>query len=166
MIRRHHFHLSLRINPGAPPAFVDRFTGPGRQSFEAVFAARAQRYRLTTRIVVLLLVGFGVGMLAAVKLPVPEASRARMALLSAALLLLAVFVHFLNRRLRCPRCRKALTPAKGRYCPQCGAEEYQAGLGRCEDCGGRIEEETGEDARSYRVRGCTHCGVFLDERGL
>lgn len=166
MIRRRRWQFFVRISSGLPPSFVDRFAMPGRHSFEAAFAARARRYRLSTRIVIVLLVGFALGLLAAVNLPVPEAARLWIALPSAALLPLAVIVHVANLRLRCPACRRKLVPAKGRYCPQCGAEGYRPGSGRCEGCGGRIEEETADGARSYRVRGCTHCGVFLDGRGL
>jgi hypothetical protein len=166
VIRRRRFQFSVRVNSVLPPTFVDRFAAPGRYSFEAAFAPRARRYRLSTRIVVLLLAGFGLGLLAAAKLPVPEAVRLWIAVPSAALLPLAVLVHISNLRLRCPSCRKTLTPAKGRYCPQCGGEGYRTGSRLCDACGGRIEEDSGDDARSYRVRGCTHCGVFLDELGL
>lgn len=164
MIRLRSLQFFVRVNRPLPPTFVDRFATPGRPSFETAFAARARRYRLSTRIAIVLLVGFALGLVAAVTLPVP--ARPWIALPSATLLPLAVLIHLVNLRLRCPSCRRALTPAKGRYCPQCGAEGYLAGSRRCDDCGGRIEEETADSARSYRVRGCTHCGVFLDERGL
>jgi len=59
----------FRVNPGLPPTFVDRFATPGRHSFEAAFAPRARRYGRSTRIVIALLIGFGLGSLAAVKLP-------------------------------------------------------------------------------------------------
>ena len=166
MIKGRRLQFFVRINSGLPPTFVDRFTAPGRYSFEAAFAPRARRYRRTNRIGVGLLVGFGVGLLSAVNLPVSDSSQLWIALPSALLLPLAVLVHLINLRLRCPSCRRALTPAKGRYCPQCGSEEYLAGSGRCEDCGGLIKEASGDDARSYRVRGCTHCGVFLEQQGL
>ena len=166
MITRRRFQFSLRINTGRPSTFVDRFATSGRHSFEAAFAPRARRYRLSTRLAVVLLIGFAVGLFAAVKLPVTEGVRMWIVLPSAALLPLAVFVHLINLRLRCPSCKRSLTPAKGRYCPQCGDEAYQAGSGWCDGCGSRIEEGSGDDARSYRVRGCTHCGVFLDGQGL
>jgi hypothetical protein len=166
VIKRRRLQFFVRVNSGLPATFVDRFTAPGRYSFQAAFAPRARRYRLSTRIVVGLLLGFGFGILSAMNLPVSESSRLWIVLPSALLLPLAVLFHLSNLRLRCPSCRRALTPAKGRYCPQCGSEEYLAGSGQCEDCGGLIKEDSGDDARSYRVRGCTHCGVFLDQQGL
>jgi hypothetical protein len=166
VIRRHHLQVSFRLNTGLPHTFVDRFATPGRHSFEAAFANRARRYRLSTRIVILLLVGFALGVLAAMNLPVPEGVRLGIAIASTALLPVALLVHLVNLRLQCPSCRKKLTPAKGHFCPQCGSEKYRAGSGQCDDCGGKIQEDSGDDARSYRVRGCTHCGVFLDQHGL
>jgi len=166
VIRQFRSQFFIRINAAPPPIFVDRFAESGRTSFEAAFARRARRHRISGRAVVLLLVGFALGLLAAVKLPVSEAARMGIALASATLLPLAVLVHLINLRLRCPSCSRKLTPAKGRYCPQCGTDRYRAGSGQCDDCGVRIDEGSGDDARSYRVRGCTHCGVFLDEPGL
>ena len=139
---------------------------PGRHSFEAAFARRARRYRLSNTIGIGLMVAFALGVLAAAKLPIPETARMYLALFSTALVPLAVIMHIFNLRLRCPSCGRRLTPANGRYCPQCGAEEFQAGSGWCDGCHSRIEEESGDDKRSYRVRGCTHCGVFLDRHGL
>jgi hypothetical protein len=36
----------------------------------------------------------------------------------------------------------------------------------CPTCDGRIAEEDADSSRSYRIRGCTHCGVMLDEMGV
>src|SRR5262245_45619696 len=101
---RHQLELSIRVGPSSSPAFTDPFAISGRSSFEVVFAARARRYRLSTRIVVALMAGFGIGVLAAVMLPVPEAVRPWIVLPSAALLPIAVITHLLNQWLRCPSC--------------------------------------------------------------
>jgi hypothetical protein len=166
VIRLHRLQFFFRVNTGRPPTFVDRFDTGGRRSFEADFAPRARRYRNSNRIVIVLLICFALGTVAAGMFPAPEGALVWIVLPFAALLPLAVLIHFINRWIRCPSCRRSLTPAKGRYCPQCGAEGYVPGSRRCEACGGRIEEETAEDARGYLIRGCTHCGVFLDKRGL
>jgi hypothetical protein len=166
VIKRHRFQFFIRLSPGLPTNFPDRFTSPGRYSFEAAFAPRARRYRSSNRLVIMLLVGFALGTMTTMILPVREPARLWMVAASMALLPVAVIIHFVNRWLRCPSCHKALAPAKGAYCPQCGSDAYRAGSRWCEDCRSRIEEETGDDSRSYRIRGCTHCGVFLDEQGL
>ena len=92
MIWQSRLRFFFRVNAGLPPTFVDRFTA-GR-SFEAAFAPRARRYRPNTRIVIVLLLGFALGLVGAVTLPVPEAARGWIALPSATLLPLAVLIHF------------------------------------------------------------------------
>ena len=89
--------------------------------------------------------------------------------------LLGVIVVF-SAKLRCPACGKKLEPARGPYCPLCGSDAFNRGrnkrgplFGRkpyCPSCDQRIEEASGEESRSYRIRGCTHCGVMLDENGV
>jgi hypothetical protein len=85
--------------------------------------------------------------------------------------LLAVGTFVFGLRLRCPACRKRLEPAKGRYCPQCGSDQFRSGSPEsgppfCRSCDGRIAVEDGDSRRSYMIRGCTHCGVMLDEMGV
>jgi hypothetical protein len=85
MIRRLGLQFFVRINSGLPPAFKDCFAMPGRYSFEAAFARRARRYRLSNRIVIALPVGFMLGLFVVVELPMPEAMRLWIVLPSAAL---------------------------------------------------------------------------------
>src|SRR3954469_5313276 len=100
-----------------PSSFVNYFSKPGRYSFEAAFGQRARRYRRSNRIAVGLSLGFGLGVGTAVVLPVSEPVRFRIALLSAAMMPLALLLHLSNLRLRCPSCRRKLIPARGHYCP-------------------------------------------------
>src|SRR5262245_31328087 len=106
-MRRHRLQFFLHLGHALPTDFVDHFTMPGRRSVAGVFAHRARRYRLTHWIVIALMVAFGLGGLAAVKLPVPEDARLWIALSSVALLPLAVLIHIVNLWLRCPSCSKA-----------------------------------------------------------
>jgi predicted RNA-binding Zn-ribbon protein involved in translation (DUF1610 family) len=70
-------------------------------------------------------------------------------------------------KLVCPACKKRLEPANGFYCPQCGSDKFESGRrAYCPSCDNRITEEDGDSSRSYLIRGCTHCGVLLDEKGL
>jgi hypothetical protein len=90
--------------------------------------------------------------------------------------LVSCLILVLGLRLACPACGMGLEPAKGLYCPVCGSDQFQYGshvdgpsLSRsayCPSCGSRIDEGAGDLPRSYRIRGCTHCGVILDEEGL
>ena len=77
----------------------------------------------------------------------------------------------LSGRLKYPACKKRLEPAVGAYCPQCGSDRFQySGHKRkpsyCPSCDSQIAEDDGDSSRSYRIRGCTHCGVMLYEKGL
>lgn len=90
--------------------------------------------------------------------------------------LIAAGVSLWRLRLVCPGCRNGLVPTQGNYCPVCGSDAYAKGshrLGKeegrlpyCPDCGTPMDEGMGDDPRAYRIHGCTHCGAWLDERGV
>jgi hypothetical protein len=133
----------------------------------------AERYRRRRRIGLYLLVAFIVGGFLLIYVNVPE----RLRFYGFIFLIVAWFgvvvTQVFGVRLKCPACGKRLVPAKGQYCPQCGSDQFQPGIHRlgasrvsfCPSCG-RIAEEDSESPRGYKIRGCTHCGVMLDERGV
>ena len=67
---------------------------------------------------------------------------------------------------KCPACHKSfLLPRKllQTYCFTCGngqLEKKKWSWPECNDCGKRFKLE------SMKIRYCTHCGVFLDEKGF
>ena len=66
---------------------------------------------------------------------------------------------------KCPACGNRLG-YKGRYCPECGGELETVGwfsVPRCRSCHKILHSAR---TRNFKIRGCTHCGVFLDEKGL
>jgi predicted RNA-binding Zn-ribbon protein involved in translation (DUF1610 family) len=68
----------------------------------------------------------------------------------------------------CPSCNNPiLTRFLGHYCPECGSRQLEPGnwlrLPRCTACGKHIRFGRG---RHFTIRACTHCGVFLDEKGF
>jgi hypothetical protein len=68
-----------------------------------------------------------------------------------------------KNQIKCPACHNHLyAPRLGDYCPECGnshLDKSSRRLGpKCEDCGKRLTR--------YKIRACTHCGVFLDEKGF
>jgi hypothetical protein len=76
-----------------------------------------------------------------------------------------------QRRLKCPACRRRLFDRFGSWCPECGSRS----LGDpdpndivprypCTGCGRKFR--WGKGASVFRLRYCSHCGVFLDEQGL
>ena len=74
-----------------------------------------------------------------------------------------------HSRLECPACRNSLIslPQHLTYCPECGSNQLGKlnWLGRkCKACGKRLSH--GKGGLSYKTRYCTHCGIFLDEKGF
>jgi predicted RNA-binding Zn-ribbon protein involved in translation (DUF1610 family) len=69
--------------------------------------------------------------------------------------------------LLCPACKERLDRDVGRYCPECGSHELQAGdwlrSPHCLSCGRHLRRHR---TRHYKIRACTHCGLILDEKGF
>jgi hypothetical protein len=91
---------------------------------------------------------------------------------------LAFFVHaMVTPKLPCPGCQQDLEVAKlGDYCPDCGAKEtiekkevltgaINTKHPKCTSCGTKFTAGR-SGKRIYRIRFCTHCGVFLDDKGI
>jgi hypothetical protein len=130
-----------------------------RTAFLHQFRPTAERYRRRKRRVFYLIAGFLVGGFLLMYVNVSDPVRTAGMILLLAFWLGSVGTFVFGLRLKCPACRKKLEPAKGPYCPQCGSDRIQS-------CGCRIAEEDGDGSRGYRIRGCTHCGVLLDEMGV
>ena len=78
----------------------------------------------------------------------------------------AIIGLFRIPRLQCPACSEKILGSHGRYCPECGGQSLSAGFMlncQCANCGKYLNRAKG---RNYRVRYCTGCGAYLDEKGL
>lgn len=139
------------------------------------FNAHAQRYRRRQRIALSLMIGFMLVGLLMMNISLSnEVAIWGGGLIAASSFALLVFVAGL--KLRCPACKKRLEPARGLYCPLCGSDRFEYGRHKigplfarrpyCPSCEHKIADSSGDDSRTYRIRGCTHCGVMLDETGL
>jgi hypothetical protein len=170
------YRLFFRITPTRPSAAS---LGPWpreRTRFLHDFGPRAERHRRHRRIAFCMFFAGLLGILLFMQLKVPDSVRLWGSALLAACAFISCIIIVVGMRLKCPACSKRLVPASGLYCPQCGSNQFQFGNHRreptagrytyCPSCNGRIAEEDGDGARSYRIRGCTHCGVMLDEKGL
>jgi transposase-like protein len=91
---------------------------------------------------------------------------------------LAFIAHaMMTPKLPCPACQQDLEVARlGDYCPDCGAREtipkkevltgaMNTEHPKCTSCGTKFTAGR-SGKRIYRIRFCTHCGVFLDDKGL
>jgi hypothetical protein len=168
-MRISRFRLSLSISSSAPPGVDHQYWPRERTPFLHQFRPTAERYRRRKRTVLYLLVGFLLGGFLLMYVNVSVAVTGWGLILLTAVLLGAVLTFFFGLRLRCPACSKRLEPAKGPYCPQCGSDQFGHSVHDdpyCPSCNSTIAEEDGDSSRSYKIRGCTHCGVMLDEMGV
>ena len=172
MIRIKRYAVSLSLNLGSSARIDHDYWPRPRTAFLHQFQPIAQRYRRRRRTGLYLFVAFMVFGFALTYIPVPETVRLGGFFVLMATWFAAVALFLFGLKLRCPACRKRLEPAKGRYCPQCGSDQFQQDTRwgvrdrYCPSCVGTIAEEDGDSARNYKIRGCTHCGVMLDEMGV
>ena len=169
-------HISLAVQPDRVPEPDFPHCGPAHARHAKTFKLQAQRYRNRKRAALLLTLGFLLGCAVLTNNSIGRAA----GLAGFGVLVTcwagAVGLALFGLGLTCPACRKRLLPAKGRYCPQCGSDQFDGGSHRrgpaqsrfvfCPACGGTIHDGDNEQPRAYRVRGCTHCGVLLDESGV
>ena len=68
----------------------------------------------------------------------------------------------------CPACKRDVDVRVRTFCPECGSSKIDLGgfmrSIECLSCGAILRQ--GRNGRQYRVRCCTHCGVFLDDKGI
>jgi hypothetical protein len=81
----------------------------------------------------------------------------------------STFFQFFLSRIQCTACHNRLDFCKHvDYCPECGSNQLDAGnwfkFPRCNACGRKLA--SGRGGRCYKIRFCTHCGVFLDEKSF
>ena len=143
--------------------------------FRELFAADLKQYRATDRryanpILVVFLVGiaavFGSYLLSS-QPPIKWLLGAGVVLVAAGFISIAVAASSLQQQLKCPACQNLFIDEIAECCPECGSAPLPlaAGLGarRCPACGKNLI--AGKN-RNFRYKSCTHCGVFLDEKGL
>jgi DNA-directed RNA polymerase subunit RPC12/RpoP len=104
---------------------------------------------------------------------IPTAARLARACIPLGFLSFAVALAALvgQRRLKCPACGLRLFDRFGPWCPECGSRS----LGSpdpddivprypCAGCGRKFR--WGKGGNAFRLRYCSHCGIFLDKQGL
>lgn len=166
----------FRVEPAPATEFTHEHFDANRSHFLRDFRPRAQRYRRRNIIATSLLVAAFLGIIVFSEAPIGNRVGIWGLVLVVTCVLISWCISAFGLRLVCPACRKRLVPAKGLYCPVCGSDQFRYGSHRrgpsmssyvyCPSCGSTIDEAANEDPRSYRIRGCTHCGVMLDEKGL
>lgn len=70
--------------------------------------------------------------------------------------------------MECPACHNRVDSRRlGLFCPECGGEPLKPGTwfssSACTKCGKTLSRGKHQ---GYTIHACTHCGVFLDEKGV
>lgn len=94
-----------------------------------------------------------------------ECTTAFLFLLFLACAVFAVFFRYYLDRIECSACHNRVGSQPRDYCPECGSDQLEKkkwSWPKCNSCGKRLKNGKGR----YTIRYCTHCGVFLDEKGF
>jgi hypothetical protein len=149
--------------------YAPDYTEKERAHFCEVFRPRAERYRLYSRFSLFIgLVIFVTWIILIHFLPQAGFGWA-CAPVFAGIIGLALYDQYKRPRLECPACRNQVDSKRfGTYCPECGSEQLKSGSWlsspACGACGKSMWRR--RNGRRYKIRACTHCGVFLDGKGI
>jgi hypothetical protein len=78
-----------------------------------------------------------------------------------------VVVAYSLPKLKCPACHSFFSGELGRYCPECGSASLELkGWLNTPHCNSCKKDLRGGKGRNFKYKTCTHCGVFLDDKGL
>jgi hypothetical protein len=159
------FRLYLTYEVLAPTKVVDDYQPEELERFRAAFHPLAQRYRHRIRCI-----GYPIAATAvvcwllAIVFPrfLPWCVPGFMVSILALILLTCV-----SPLPKCPACHNALDHGLGEFCPECGSRGLdRVGWLHARQCASCEKRLTRRKARHYKIRACTQCGVFLDEKGL
>jgi predicted RNA-binding Zn-ribbon protein involved in translation (DUF1610 family) len=84
--------------------------------------------------------------------------------------LFGIYIIFYNLLFKpvCPACKRNVAVSVRIFCPECGSRKISSGgfmrSRECLSCGKILRQ--GRNGRMYKVRYCTHCGVFLHPKGI
>jgi hypothetical protein len=157
-------YRSFRLYRFSPPEkTVSDYSEAEREAFREQFKPAAKNYKVTTRIFISIGIVFFVGFF------ISEKNNSLLSYLMPWLFLgyIVVFISFLLVSSPvCPACKRKVDDRIETFCPECGGRVRPRSFlksAQCLSCG---EDLWRGRRRSFRIRCCTHCGVFLDVKGL
>jgi hypothetical protein len=146
------------------------------KQFREIFAADLKQYRADERrcaypILMVILAGFAAVVCSFLfshsRSPIKWLVYAGIFLAFGGIISIAIVMTILQKKLKCPACHDSFLGEIGDYCPECGSDSLEPpnwlGARHCNSCGKNLL--SGKN-RSFRYKACTHCGVFLDDKGL
>jgi hypothetical protein len=156
MSKMRSFQL-FRYSP--PEKTAADYTEVEKEQFRKLFEPSAKRYRVYSWIyLVVLFCFFALLFFSATK-------GSWMTLLFVGLIALFVLLSVFLRPL-CPACKREVDGAVRTFCPECGGKVSPGGFFKPPQCLSCGKDLWRGKRRSYKIRCCTHCGVFLDGKGI
>lgn len=135
-----------------------------RQAFVAMqYQIASQAYRQKVRRLVTALLIISVSGI----LIIPHSFYVGVTMFISGLLIGLLCISIQNAPPPCSGCGKQVDFRYGPYCPRCGGILSPGEIASerfCPNCAGALYFERG--SRNYLIHNCTHCGVFLDKRGV
>lgn len=145
-----------------------RYTTEETSRCQKNFAPVANRYRRHTRTAIAAVIGFFCCILLLLLFR-PSAMGWGFLVPAVVFWVIALGATLSAPALACPACKERLDRDLGRYCPECGSTQLEAGdfvqASYCLSCRRQMRRHKGR-TRLYTIRACTHCGLMLNERGF
>ncbi len=159
-------HRSFRLfrDSYVPPEKTSAdYSESEKQMFRAQFKPIARRYRFCSRTFIIVFLALFIPMF----LGLLDGTQFGkwFPFLFVALMALAI-VFFISIRPACPACKRNMEGEVRTFCPECGGKVKSGSFfisPECLACGKKLR---GRKGRPYKIEFCTHCGVFLDDKGI
>ena len=154
---------------------VGQYSPAELDQFQEIFAADLKQYRATDRryanpLLVVFLLGVAAivsSYLLSSQPPIHWLLGVGIVLIAGVLVSVAVAASSLEKQLKCPACHGLFIDDIGKCCPECGSASLGPGGAfgamHCNACGKKLI--SGKN-RNFKYKACTHCGVFLEAKGL
>jgi len=143
-----------------PTKLVSDYNESEKAQFQKTFQPRARDYRYFKYVFYGLLIGASVFILL-------SKDRDSWYLFFGLFGIYIVLYSFLFKP-ECPACKRNVDVRVRTFCPECGSNKISPGgfmrSTECLSCGEILRQ--GRNGRMYKVRYCTHCGVFLHSKGI